>query len=51
MGQAKTIMSYRSVDHLQNLGLDQLQVLGISRGGSADHIVDSGIVIFSAKPT
>lgn len=41
--------TYNSVDHLQNLGFDKLEILCVPRGSAANDIVYSNVVVLSAN--
>ena len=43
--------THSSVNHVQNLGLDQFEVLGIPGWSTTDDVVNLDIVIFSAYAT
>lgn len=43
--------AYNTINHLQNLALNKLKVLGIAGGGSADDIVNSAVVVLPAHAT
>jgi hypothetical protein len=38
---------HHSIDHLQNLTLHELKILGVTSRGAADDVVDSTVVVFS----
>jgi hypothetical protein len=41
--------TYHAIDHLQNLGLDKLQVLSIASGCATDDVVDTAVIIFTTQ--
>lgn len=41
------IVTYRSIDHIQNFGLHKLEILSVTSRGSANNIVNLDVVIFT----
>ncbi len=42
---------YYSVNHLQDLGLHKLEILGVARWRAANDIVNSAVIVLSAHAT